>query len=140
MSQSIFLLAADAILVLHALFVAFVVIGQVLVFVGQARHWSWIRNPWFRILHLVAIAVVVVQSWAGASCPLTRWEMALRTRAGAGVYAGDFIAHWLHKALYYEFPPEVFLVCYTLFGMLVAASWWLIPPRGFSGGHVQRPR
>ena len=133
MSESIFLLAADAILILHALFVAFVLCGQVLVFVGYARDWSWIRNPWFRVLHLAAIAVVVVQSWAGSSCPLTVWEMALRARAGDSVYAGDFIAHWLQRALYYDLPAVVFLVCYTLFGAMVAASWWLVPPRPFPG-------
>lgn len=132
MSQTILLLAADAILVLHSLFVAFVVIGQLLVLIGHARGWSWIRNPWFRMLHLAAIAVVVVQTWAGASCPLTSWEMALRARAGESVYAGDFIAHWLHSVLYYELPPQAFLISYTLFGLLVAASWWLVPPRGFS--------
>jgi hypothetical protein len=129
---------ADAILVSHALFVAFVVIGQLLVFVGHARGWPWIRNPWFRTAHLLAIGVVVAQSWAGASCPLTVWEMALRSRAGDHVYAGDFIAYWLHAALYYEFPPEVFLVCYTLFGIMVAASWWLIPPRALSSRRRRR--
>jgi hypothetical protein len=78
--------------------------------------------------------VVVVLSWLGAACPLTIWEMALRSQAGTSVYSGDFIAHWLHTILYYEFPPRVFLVCYTLFGVLVAESWWLVPPRRFSKG------
>ncbi len=123
------MLAADGILVLHTLFVIFVVAGQLLVFIGYARRWSWVRNPWFRIGHLAAIAVVVLQSWLGAACPLTTWEMALRSRAGADAYSGDFIAHWLQTLLYYDFSPRTFLVCYSLFGLLVAASWWLIPPR-----------
>ena len=59
MSTTLLLLAADGILVLHTLFVAFVVLGQLLVFIGYARHWFWVRNPWFRIGHLAAIAVVL---------------------------------------------------------------------------------
>jgi hypothetical protein len=138
LSESIFLLAADIVLLLHALFVAFVICGQILVLVGCARGWSWIRNPWFRISHLAAIAVVVAQSWAGASCPLTVLEMTLRARAGASIYAGDFIAHWLHRALYYDLPPLVFVVSYTLFGALVAASWWRVPPRAFPARQSRR--
>ena len=58
-SPTIPLLAADIILLLHVLFVAFVVIGLLLIFIGKIRYWLWIRNPWFRLIHLAAIAVVV---------------------------------------------------------------------------------
>jgi len=127
-----FLLAADAILLLHTLFVIFVVIGLILLFVGKARNWSWVRNPWFRVAHLLAIAVIVVQSWFGIICPLTSLEMALRSRAGDTVYTGSFIAHWLESILYYQAPPWVFIVCYSVFGALVVGSWFWISPRPFT--------
>jgi len=128
-AQTLFLLAADGILVLHVLFVAFVILGLVVILIGGRRHWSCVGNPWFRGLHLLAILVVVVQAWLGAICPLTDWEMALRSQAGDGVYAGSFIAHWLQAILYYDVPSWVFVVCYTGFGALVAVSWFFVPPR-----------
>ena len=131
-SSTVFLLAADTILLLHVLFVAFVVIGLVLIFVGKARVWSWIRNPWFRLTHLVAIGVVVVQSWLNVICPLTTIEMALRSRASDAVYSGSFVSHWLENFLYYQAPPWVFVVCYMTFGAIVGASWFGIRPRGFT--------
>lgn len=83
MSQgSLYLLAADAILVIHGAFVAFVIIGLVLIYVGHGMTWHWIRNRWFRLLHVGAIAVVVLQSWLGVICPLTLWEMRLRELGG----------------------------------------------------------
>jgi len=121
-------IAADAILVTHTLFVAFVVFGQILVLIGATRHWRWIRNFWFRITHLVAIAVVVLQSWLNRICPLTTWEMELRARAGQTTYSDTFVSHWLQDILFYEAPAWVFVVSYTLFGTLVVASWLLIPP------------
>jgi len=130
-SPTIFLLAADVILLLHVLFVAFVVIGLVLIFVGKVRFWSWIRNPWFRIIHLAAITVVVVQSWLGLICPLTTIEMALRSRAGDTVYSGSFISHWLNNILYYQIPPWIFAVSYMAFAAVVVASWFWIRPRRF---------
>ena len=131
-SSTIFLLAADAILLLHVLFVAFVVIGLVLIFIGKARAWSWIRNPWFRLTHLVAIGVVIVQSWFDVICPLTTIEMALRSRTGDTVYFGSFISHWLENFLYYQAPPWVFVICYMTFGAVACVSWFWIRPRGFT--------
>ena len=128
-SQTWYLIAADAILLLHVLFVGFVVIGLLLIFVGKWRQWNWVCHFWFRIAHLGAIGFVVLQSWLGAICPLTIWENELRARAGDAVYPGDFIAYWLETILYYQAPAWVFTLIYTLFGALVAASWFWVPPR-----------
>ena len=127
-------LAADALLVVHTLFVLFVILGLVLVIVGGWRGWAWVRNPWFRLAHLGAIAVVVLQSWVGAICPLTSWENALRARAGEGAYSGSFIAHWLQSLLYYQAPPWVFVLCYSTFGALVVVCWFRVPPRPWRHG------
>ncbi|MBN7795748.1 DUF2784 domain-containing protein [Parahaliea mediterranea] len=128
-----FRLAADALLLLHALFVAFVVLTVPLVLAGRWRRWAWVRNPWLRLAHLLAIAVVVAQAWFGVVCPLTTWEMALRARAGEAVYAGAFMAHWLGVLLYYRAPAWVFTAVYTVFALLVAATWLWVPPRPLRG-------
>jgi hypothetical protein len=128
-TQTFYLLAADAMLVLHVLFVAFVVAGLVVILAGGLLKWSWVRNRAFRIAHLVAIGIVVLQSWFGMICPLTTIEMTLRARAGDATYAGSFIAHWLESLLYYQAPAWVFAVCYTAFGALVVGSWFWVRPR-----------
>lgn len=130
-SRFTLLLAADALLITHVLFVAFVVLGLVLILIGKPLAWTWVRNPWFRIAHLVAIAVVAIQSWVGVVCPLTTWEMAFRERAGDVTYAGTFISHWLETLLYYQAPAWVFIVCYTAFATVVVVSWYWVRPRPF---------
>lgn len=137
-SDALYLFIADVILATHALFVAFVVFGLVSVFVGHALSWAWVRNRLFRLAHLVAIAVVVLQTWFGKVCFLTNWEMALRERVGDAVYSGTFVSHWLQTILYYRAPHWVFVVVYTVFAALVAASWFWIRPRPFAGGRSQR--
>ena len=126
--QSLLLLLADALLLIHVLFVGFVVLGLLAIYAGCFLHWHWVRNRWFRILHLMAIVIVVLQAWLGMICPLTTWEMALREQAGAAVYAGSFIQHWLHQLLYWQAPDWVFIVVYTVFGALVLASWFIVRP------------
>lgn len=76
-----------------------------------------------------AITVVVAQSWLGAACPLTAIEMWLRARARETTYSGSFIEYWLQNVLYFEAPGWVFTLVYTLFGLIVAATWWYVPPR-----------
>ncbi|MCU7872609.1 MAG: DUF2784 domain-containing protein [Candidatus Thiodiazotropha sp. (ex Lucinoma borealis)] len=128
-AESIYLLAADAIIVAHVLFVAFVVLGVLAIYAGYLLSWTWVRNYWFRLIHLVGIVFVVLESWVGIICPLTTWEMHLREKAGGETYSGSFIQHWLHSILYYEAPEWVFVIVYTLFGALVLASWFIVPPR-----------
>ena len=125
-----YLLAADAVLLLHVLFVAFVVAGLLLILAGRLLSWDWVRNWWFRVIHLGAIGIVVLQAWLGVICPLTRLEMYLRDKAGDTTYAGSFVSHWLEAILYYRAPAWVFAVAYTLFAIVVVMSWVWVRPHG----------
>ena len=122
------LLAADGLLIIHALFVAFVVFGLIFIITGLVRRWRWTRNPWFRFIHLGAIGTVVIQSWLNVICPLTIWENTLREKAGQATYAGSFIRHWLHKLIYYQAEAWVFTLAYSVFAALVVLAWYLAPP------------
>ena len=126
---AVYLILADSLLVLHVAFVAYVVLGLLMIYLGHFLNWSWVRNLWFRVTHLIAIGIVVVQSWLGVICPLTTWEMALRSRAGDASYEGSFIQHWLHAILYFSAPEWVFILSYSVFGGLVLLSWFIIRPR-----------
>ncbi|MBE0620804.1 MAG: DUF2784 domain-containing protein [Burkholderiales bacterium] len=121
-------LLADAVLVLHFCIVAFVVGGLAVTVVGNLRAWRWVNALWFRLAHLIAIAVVVAEAWLGAICPLTSFEMWLRAQARATIYSGSFIEHWFSRLLYYDAPTWVFTLGYTLFGLLVVLTWWRFPP------------
>lgn len=120
---------ADFVLVLHALFIAFVMLGFVLVLIGRFRRWNWIRNVWFRLSHFLAIVIVIAESWFGGICPLTEWESRLREAAGGVGYSESFIQYWLHNIVFYDLPPWIFTVAYTVFGILVLLAWIHVPPR-----------
>jgi hypothetical protein len=81
---------AAAVVVVHLLFVAFVVAGGVLVL-------RWPRIAW---LHLPAAVWGAFVELSGRLCPLTPLESALRRQAGLENYTGDFIAHYVFPFLY----------------------------------------
>jgi hypothetical protein len=122
---TLYSLLADTLLVIHVGFVVFVVFGFLLVLAGFLARWSWIHNRIFRITHLAAIGIVVLQAWLGQLCPLTVWENDLRRLAGQPGYQETFVEHWLHKVLFYQAEPWVFTTIYTCFGALVVLAWIL---------------
>jgi hypothetical protein len=129
---------ADAIVVAHVAYVSFVVLGLAVILLGVAFRWRWVRNPWFRSIHLAMIGIVVGEAIAGIPCPLTVWEGQLRRAAGQAAYPGDFIGHWADRLLFYRFEPWVFTVIYATFGLAVLAAFILAPPR-WRGHSLGRP-
>jgi len=81
---------ADLVVVVHGLFVAFVMLGAFLAL-------RWRRLVW---LHVPALIWGILIEFAGWICPLTPLENSLRARAGETAYSGDFIQHYLIGALY----------------------------------------
>lgn len=122
-------LLADAIVVIHMGIALFILLGLIAILIGAMRGWGWVRNFWFRMLHVGAILFVVAESWLGITCPLTTWEQALREKSGEASYRGDFIAHWVHELLFFEFETWVFTLAYTLFGLAVLAAFVFVRPR-----------
>ena len=120
---------ADLILVVHALIVCFVIVGQLLILAGWWRGWAWVRNAWFRLAHLATIVIVALQAWLGRLCPLTIWERELRRAAGQAYHEQSLIEYWVARYLYLGLPWWVFVAAYTLFAALVAWTWWRLPPR-----------
>ncbi len=121
-------LLADLVLLVHAAYIVFVVGGFVVIVAGIIRRWTWIRNPWFRCLHLAAMGLVVLETWCGVACPLTVWEDALRAPAG-GSPATSFVARWLQRLIFFDAPGCVFIVAYSLFTLLLIATLLAAPPR-----------
>ena len=122
------LFLANVVLALHVALVVFVVGGLVAVIAGNLARWRWVNRLAFRLAHAAAIAVVAAEAWLGLTCPLTTLEMSLRERAGAPTYGGGFVEHWLHRLLYWDAPAWVFVLLYTVFAVVVAATWWYFPP------------
>jgi len=114
-------LAADAVMAFHFLFIAFALLGSLLVL--------WKR--WIIGLHIPALAWGVWIEASGRICPLTPLENHFRDLAGQTTYGEGFITHYLGPIIYPEgltreaqFMILGVLVAVNLFGYaLVARSW-----------------
>lgn len=122
-------LLADLVVAIHFAYVAFVVVGQLVIVLGAVCRWEWIRNVWFRTAHLLAIGIVVFEAVLSYPCPLTTWENDLLRAAGAEVDSRTFVGRLLDSVLFYQAPQEEFGFLYYTFGALVLATFVLAPPR-----------
>jgi polyferredoxin len=118
-------LLADALLVAHFAIAAFIAGSLILVWIGAALGWGWVRNPWFRYLHLAAIVFVAAEALIGVACPLTVWEDLLR----GGVRPESFIGRWVRRLLFYEAPEWVFTAAYAAWAGASLLTLALVPPR-----------
>lgn len=83
-------LLANAVVVVHALFIVFIVFGG---FVA----WRW---RWVAVLHVPCAVWGVLIEYNGWICPLTPLENSLRMRARQQGYSGGFVEHYLLPAIY----------------------------------------
>lgn len=115
---------ATFILIVHAAVVIFNVGGLFAIWIGARRKWRWVRNRTFRMMHLGLILFITAEAILGFACPLTLLEDWLRGAHGER----DFVGRWIHSWLYWDLPSWLFVVAYSKFAALVAATWKLVPP------------
>ena len=97
----VYLLLADAVVVVHLLFIVFVLLGALLIL--RWRRWVW--------LHVPAVAWGMSVEFMHLYCPLTPFENSLRAKAGAAGYEGDFVGHYLIPLIYPTgLTPEIQIV------------------------------
>lgn len=92
LSPATYRFLADVLVVLHLGFVAFVVLGGLLVL-------RWRKLAW---VHLPCAAWGALISFAGWICPLTPLEQHLRELGDEAGYEGGFVEHYVTSVLYPE--------------------------------------
>lgn len=115
---------ADLIFLLHAAVVLFNVGGLLLIAIGGALGWLWVRHRGFRIAQMALMGFVTVEAIFGVTCPLTLLEDWLRGVANEK----SFVQRWVAALIYWPLPPWVFVLLYLgcLFAVMVA--WFVWPP------------
>lgn len=122
-------LLADLVVAFHVAYVSYVVLGQLLIWLGLLLRWSWVRNRWFRWSHLLMILIVGGEAALDIECPLTRWERGLREAAGQAVSGESFVGRLLHELIFVDWPPWVVNGLHIVFALVVLGTFVLAPPR-----------
>ena len=104
----IYRLLADFVLIVHAAFVVFVMLGALLVL-------RWPRVAW---VHVPVVLWGAGIEFLGGICPLTPLENHWRRLAGEEGYPGDFVEHYVVSLLY---PDGLTRTAQIVLGLLALA-------------------
>jgi hypothetical protein len=99
---------ADFVTIVHLAYFVFV-IGGFIAIVG--RRSKWVFNPWFRIVHLLSIWVVLAEDVIGFNCPLNVAESSLRAPETGGAEASSGFGYLLDQLLHHTIPERVLDAC-----------------------------
>ncbi len=116
-------IAADLTIVLHFLWIAFVILGFPL--------FLYLNHAKGRIIHLLVLVVMIAMQWTRTICPLTYLEVYLKSRGSSGaVYPGQFMTETIERLIYVEdLTLEKISYATLLYVAVVALSFWFRPIR-----------
>jgi hypothetical protein len=115
---------AHLVAVVHALAVVLMVTGALVA----------LRRPRFLLVHAPVAAAILAVHLAGAPCPLTELELALRERAGGEAYTGGFLGHHVFGPLGLDVgSPAVQAGIYTVALVPNVVAYWLLTARAGRG-------
>ena len=120
---------ANVVAALHLGYALFVILGTAAILVGPALGWRWVRNLPFRLLHLAAVYIVLIEEVFHIQCPLNVLQWGLRTASGGPVEATDGIGGILDGLLYRTIPGWALDVLYWSLGVGLLLLLYLVPPR-----------
>ena len=119
--------AANLIAAIHIAYFLFIV-GGMLAIVSR-RPPNLVRNVWFRIAHIAAIAIVLFEEATGLPCPLSVLQWRARSVATGSELATSGVGGVLDFLLYQMIPGVALDAMYWSFGALVFVMLWVVPPR-----------
>jgi len=112
---------ATSVLVVHGLFILWVIFGA---FLARSR-------PILRWLHIASLIWGILTELLLWPCPLTWLENWLESRAGIEPYQGGFLLHYLDKVIYPDISPTTFtitavIVCALNLVLYVRQMWAVV--------------
>jgi len=119
-----YVIAADIVLVVHFLWIAFVILGFPV--------FLWINSTRWRLIHLAAMIAMVLMQVTRSICPLTYLEAWLKSEGrGAEVYSGKFIIETIERLIYVDTVTLEKITWATgAYLALIALSFWFRPLPG----------
>jgi len=129
----VYIWLSDGVALFHLGYVLFVLVGLAAILLGAVLRWKWVRDFWFRTVHFLMIAVVVAETFANFTCPLTTLERYLWAKSGVPAESvteqDSFIGRWVDRLLFPGFPQEILNASYFVVGGAILLALVIAPPR-----------
>jgi hypothetical protein len=123
---------ANTVVIVHLAYFVFVVGGFLGIVIGARRRWRWISNPWFRIVHILSVFMVLVEDVWGVNCPLNTLEGTLRSPATSATTAREAssgMGYLLDQLLHHTLSERMLDGIYWTLGLVLLLLLYFVPPQ-----------
>lgn len=118
-------LTADALAVLHIGYFVFIVWGTVAILLPSRP--AYVRNLRFRLVHMLAVYIVLAEDYLHVPCVLNVAQWTLRASAGGPQEATRGVSGLLDGLLYRTIPGDVLNMMYVALGIALPLLLWIVP-------------
>jgi polyferredoxin len=91
---------------------------------GYYQKWEWVKNKYYRLIHLVLMGIIFIETILGFMCPLTILENFLRN----DIEINNKITQIIHQIMYWDLPTYQFIILYLLSLLYLIFLWFFFKP------------
>lgn len=117
------IILADIILLIHFAIAFFIVCGFFFP-IPYKLNWNFAKNYYVRLIHILLITVVFIETLIGIICPLTIFENLLRSSYDTK----SFISKWFGSLLFWDISINYFILIYFICFLWTLFIWFYYPP------------
>ena len=118
------ILFSEIILFIHFLIFLFITLSFILIPVGYFQKWKWVKNKYYRSMHLILMGIISIETILGFMCPLTILENYLRD----DIKVDNKFTEIVHQILYWNLPNYQFIILYILSFSYLIFLWFFFKP------------
>ncbi len=115
---------ANIISVLHFCIFLFITLCCLLIPLGYKLKWNWVKIRKLRLLHVIMMGFITIETILGIVCPLTSLEIFLRDENKVG----NILNKIIHEIMYWDLPASYFIIIYVLCFLYLIFLWIYFKP------------
>ena len=118
------ILFSEIVLLFHFCIFLFMVLSFFLIPLGYYHKWEWVKNRYYRLIHIILMGIIFIETILGFMCPLTILEKFLRN----DIEINNKITQIIHQVMYWDLPTYQFIILYLLSLLYLIFLWFFFKP------------
>ena len=118
------MILSEIVLLLHFSIFLFMILSFILIPYGYFKKWEWVKNIYFRSIHLILMGIILIETILGFMCPLTILENFLR----ADKKIDNIFSKIIHQIMYWDLTNYQFIILYLLSLSYIIFLWLYFRP------------
>ena len=115
---------SEIVLLFHFSIFLFMILSFFLIPLGYYQKWEWVKNKYYRLIHLFLMGIIFIETILGFMCPLTILENFLRNN----IEINNKITKIVHQIMYWDLPTYQFIILYLLSLLYLIFLWFFFKP------------